>query len=233
MRGLDELTITVDDRFGRGALGPPGRDGWPRVGNGGALEIGVLGRDGVPPAWLGGGRTSFLGALDSFSFSRSLPSVADCVPLVRMLAFLLKVVKKVTGAVTTEPIELLDVGVGGCCRHEPVVCCRSASDGYGRVEGTSAVERSPATGVKSMALCASGRIGNVASDTAELPEARRRWVGPTGTGPSGVSTVGPVDIIIGLYGDLEQNDLLVLLKTESIQSDRPQSSVANSLIFIA
>lgn len=72
------------------------------------------------------------------------------------------------------------------------------------------------TGVRSIALYASGRIGNVISDTAELPDTNRVWLGPTWTGPS-------EDMIIGR----------VLLMVASIQSLRPQSSVASSLIFMA
>jgi hypothetical protein len=92
--------------------------------------------------------------LTSFSFSQSLASVADCVPLPVILALQPKVAKKLAEPdFTAEEIEVFGGGIGGTGgRLIPVFCWRRARVGYGNVEGTSVVEISAPPGVKSIVL---------------------------------------------------------------------------------
>jgi hypothetical protein len=133
--------------------------------------------------------TSFLG-VDRGSFSRA--SVADCDPFGRILAFLPRLANKLAGPfLTTEDMEDLVEGLGGMAICDPVKCGRRAKEGYGKVDGTSEEDISTSPARRSTTLCASGRIGKVMSDIAELPDTSRECGGPTGTGPSVVITGGP------------------------------------------
>lgn len=74
---------------------------------------------------------------------------------------------------TTEEMEDLVEGLGGIAICEPVICWRSANEGYGNVDGTSDDDISTSPANRSTTLCAPGRMGKVMSDVAELPDTRR------------------------------------------------------------
>jgi hypothetical protein len=131
MIGLGALIIIVEARFARGARGPPGNKGAPREGNDGSADTVVTGVDegvesgGVPPVALpplGGARleTSLRGGRASFSLS--LPSVADCVPRPRMLAFLPRDEKKPAEPDLTAADRDLGGADGGGCLYPTLPC---------------------------------------------------------------------------------------------------------------